>query len=253
MKTNYHIHTFRCGHAIGDIEDYVKQAVSEGFTQIGFADHTPLPDDWWPEIRMRMSQLTDYLDKIDAANRTFKNIEILKGLECDYFSRYDSFFVEELLGDYDLDYLVGSVHAYEYNGIMYDAYHSDMKGERMVSYAKQYVQAMECGAFAFMAHPDLYCFKVNKWNEDAKNCAKEILQAAEELDVPLEINTSGFLKKKLGHVMYPRKEFWELASAYNIRVYVNTDAHKPELVAAHYDDGIKMVRKLGMRDRKSVV
>src|SRR5574344_2601377 len=110
MKTNFHIHTYRCGHAKGDIEDYVAEAVNRGFEHIGFADHTPLPDNWWGEIRMGLDDLPDYLNKISEAQEKYPEIKISKGLECDYFKRYDDFFKDELPNKYHLDYLIGSVH-----------------------------------------------------------------------------------------------------------------------------------------------
>mgnify|MGYP006345512179 CR=1 FL=1 len=36
LKSNFHTHTFRCGHAKGDIKDYTKSAISFGFKNIGF-------------------------------------------------------------------------------------------------------------------------------------------------------------------------------------------------------------------------
>ena len=43
MKTNYHTHTFRCGHAIGDEEEMVISALNEGIEVLGFSEHVPLP------------------------------------------------------------------------------------------------------------------------------------------------------------------------------------------------------------------
>lgn len=39
MKTNYHTHTTRCMHAVGDDEDYVRSAIKGGFQELGFSDH----------------------------------------------------------------------------------------------------------------------------------------------------------------------------------------------------------------------
>ena len=36
---NYHTHTFRCGHAYGTDEEFVLEAINQGFRFIGFADH----------------------------------------------------------------------------------------------------------------------------------------------------------------------------------------------------------------------
>ena len=40
MKTNYHTHNYRCNHADGTIEDYIKVAIEEGYDEIGISDIT---------------------------------------------------------------------------------------------------------------------------------------------------------------------------------------------------------------------
>ena len=41
IKFDLHTHHERCGHAIGTIEDYVKQAIQYGLQYIGISDHSP--------------------------------------------------------------------------------------------------------------------------------------------------------------------------------------------------------------------
>ena len=43
MKTNFHTHTARCGHASGRDEEYVQSAIRGGYRVLGFADHNPWP------------------------------------------------------------------------------------------------------------------------------------------------------------------------------------------------------------------
>ena len=43
MLTNYHTHTFRCQHANGTVEDYVREAIAKGFDILGMSDHVPYP------------------------------------------------------------------------------------------------------------------------------------------------------------------------------------------------------------------
>ena len=38
---NYHGHTKRCGHAVGEDEEYVQAAIAAGYSIIGFSDHAP--------------------------------------------------------------------------------------------------------------------------------------------------------------------------------------------------------------------
>ena len=53
MKLDYtfHSHTFRCGHAIGDIEDYVSLAIKHGYKIYGVSDHVFLPGVNEPRVR----------------------------------------------------------------------------------------------------------------------------------------------------------------------------------------------------------
>lgn len=32
VRANFHTHNYRCGHAEGDVEDYVKEAIKEGYS-----------------------------------------------------------------------------------------------------------------------------------------------------------------------------------------------------------------------------
>ena len=49
VRTDYHIHTTLCHHAVGDPIEYVQAAQRAGLTEIGFADHNPMPEqfDGW--------------------------------------------------------------------------------------------------------------------------------------------------------------------------------------------------------------
>ena len=56
MKCNYHTHTMRCHHAVGEDEAYVLAALEAGFDELGFADHAPWPyaSHFVSNIRMSM-------------------------------------------------------------------------------------------------------------------------------------------------------------------------------------------------------
>ena len=102
---NYHTHTFRCNHAEGDVTDYAREAVKQGLVVLGMTDHTPLPDERWPGMRLAMSELPDYLGAIEAAQAQYPELRILKGWKW-WAEEYHTFYGEELLGRYELDYLI---------------------------------------------------------------------------------------------------------------------------------------------------
>ena len=63
IKRNYHTHTKRCCHAIGDDEEYVVNAIEAGLTDLGFSDHCPyIKKD--PTVRMKIEQKEEYYNSI---------------------------------------------------------------------------------------------------------------------------------------------------------------------------------------------
>ena len=71
IKTNYHTHTIRCGHASGEDEEFILAAIALGFTELGFTDHIMLPDRQQIGIRGDYSLLDDYIDSLNALKEPF--------------------------------------------------------------------------------------------------------------------------------------------------------------------------------------
>ena len=61
LKTNYHTHTYRCGHADGKDEDYVRQALGAGMYELGFSDHIMLANFSQLGVRGDFSLFEDYI------------------------------------------------------------------------------------------------------------------------------------------------------------------------------------------------
>jgi len=71
--------------------------------------------------------------------------------------------------------------------------------------------------------------------------AEEIILAAKEKNIPLEINANGIRKGKImiggeERYKYPRLEFWQLVKKHNARCIISSDAHKPNLL---YDEAVE--------------
>ncbi|MGI6144448.1 MAG: histidinol-phosphatase [Clostridia bacterium] len=248
---DYHTHTFRCKHAQGDVEDYAKYAVEYGIDVLGVSDHTALPDNWIPEIRMDISELPDYVEAIEKAQKKYPQLRILKGMECEYEKKYYSFFQEELLGKWGFDYLILGQHLFYCDGqLVY--FWKDIKGAKELKvYTDLLVSGMESGLFTFVAHPDAFGSFYLRWDEEAKACSRYIIEAAEAYHLPLEINGHGFRKGEIKtaqgvRLKYPLPPFWELASQYNVQVLVNSDAHQPQEVGAFLTEGQELVERYGL-------
>lgn len=248
---NYHTHTFRCNHAEGEVVDYAKIAVERGVAVLGIADHTPLPDNRWLFMRMSSSQLPTYIRAIDEAQAKYRELTILKSMECEWAPEYHNYFKEVLLGECNLDYLVLGCHFFTYNGGWVSSHLDIHDAKHLVAFTKFLIQSMQSGLFSLVAHPDLFGLTYPIWDENTTSASKDILAAAEGLKIPLEINGYGLMEKFVKtpsgtRNAYPWLPFWELARDYEVTVVVNSDAHHPEKVDMGLKEGEEFAQKLGL-------
>ena len=252
-RRNFHTHTYRCNHATGDVADYCRVAVDLGMETLGFSDHTALPDDRWLGARMPYSDLDDYVAAIDKGRRDFPGLTVLKGMECEYVPEFHAFYEDELLGARAFDYLVGAAHFFPEGDDWTGTYGGTRDAKSLRAYADYTIDMMETGLFDFIAHPDLFgnCYAV--FDADARACSRDILVAARECDVGMEINALGLRKqarKKPGnpYPLYPWLPFWELAAECDPPVIVNSDAHRPEDLQGRAGEAHDIRMGLGLRE-----
>lgn len=248
---NHHTHTFRCKHALGEVDDYVRVALAQGLTVLGFADHTPLPGNRFLSTRMSLAELPGYVQAIAEAQQGYREITILKGMECEWMPEFHSFYQEVLLGEYGFDYLVLGCHFFPYNGDVLSS-HVDLHTPRhLAAYTQHLVQSMRSGLFAFVAHPDLFGLTYLEWDENTEAAARDIIGTAKELGLPLEINGHGLVNRTVETARgprpaYPWLPFWELVADYEVPVVVNSDAHHPQRVAQGLREGLELADSLGL-------
>lgn len=251
MKTNYHTHNFRCNHAIGNVEDYIKIAIEEGFDEIGISDHLPHPGkDIDNQSRMTYEEIPEYFSEIDHAIKKYGDkISIKKGIEGEYFEDF-KWFYEELKQDYNIDYMILGVHFFPYEGQWFYVGHIDFTPEVLKVYVDHVIKSMESGLFRYIAHPDLFGISYRDWDEHAIKQSRRIFEAANRLNMPLEINVNGMNRSKVEYnngtrYQYPIKDFWELAKEYNVKVIVGIDAHSPDNMR-NLSKGIDFAKEIGL-------
>ena len=236
---NYHTHTYRCKHATGDAAEYADEAVKRGLKVLGFSEHTPFPDDRWNDVRLDYSQLEEYDLTISRLKKERTDIQILKGMECDWVEEFKNFYIDDYRGKRKFDFLIGSIHWFPVDGEWVFTYAENAAGH-VKEYTEHLIKMIESEMFDFIGHPDLFARFTRKWDKETDVLVRDICRAAESVNVPLEINGYGFRKGKIEteegiRFPYPHERFWEIASEYKIRVICNSDAHKPEDVNASID------------------
>ena len=224
MKANYHTHTWRCNHATGAEEEYVKTAVEKGFDILGFSDHTPqfFPEGYVSKIRMDPQELPNYCRIIrDLRDRYSDQIQIHVGLEVEY---YPALFSDLLSAarDQGVEYLIlgqhflGNEQGQPYTG----APTSDEAVLRR--YCQQAMEAMQTGAFTYFAHPDLIKFQGD--HGIYRKYMRRLCQEAKSCGLPLEMNLLGYWSER----NYPDIRFWALAAEEGCQAIIGWDAHAPE-------------------------
>lgn len=226
MKANYHTHTWRCMHAVGEEKEYVERAIEGGLQILGFSDHTPypFPDNYVSGMRMRMDQLEDYVDTVLSLKAEYRNeIEIHLGLEVEYYPAYFPQLLD-VIADYPVEYFLLAQH--HLGNEMNDFYSgSETKNpEHLERYVNQVKEAMSTGCFTYLAHPDLIHFTGEKALYEDR--MRELCRCAKAQDLPLEINFLGIGDGR----HYPNEAFWKIAGEEHCKVIYGADAHKPEAV-----------------------
>ena len=236
MLTNYHTHTYRCGHAAAvPDEDYVRQALETGFQILGFSDHTPWPYRSGflnPGVRMPLPELPEYLASIRSLREKYAGkIQILLGLECEYFPEY----LDWLRGvRSELDYLILGNHFALTDEPGATAFSVASTPEAVEEYTEDTLAGMRTGLFSYLAHPELVLAQYPAFDAVTERCAVRLCREAKQLDLPLECNLYGMIKRENGvfsGLGYPCREFWQIAAAEGCRAVIGFDAHRPQQLA----------------------
>lgn len=259
--SDYHTHTPLCRHATGWPMDYARAAMACGLSELGFADHNPMPEpfDSW---RMLREDLPRYVEAVEAARVAFPMLSIKIGLECDFLPGHERW-IERLAGMVKWDYLIGSVHylpqGWEVDNPQYVGRHAGHAKEIWDSYWKRFDECVRSKLFDFIAHPDLPKKFGIRPDGDLRGYYEIGVKALADTGTPFEINTAGWRKECAEQ--YPARQFLEMAAAAKVPLLINSDAHRPEDVGAHFelaagiarDTGFTHTLRFKQRQRSSVL
>jgi histidinol-phosphatase (PHP family) len=229
IKHNYHTHTQRCGHAIGNDEEYIIKAIESGYQTLGFSEHVIIPD---------VNRNEQYFDDIALLKEKYKDqIDIKIALEVEYFPYYLPLY-KHYLESGKVDYLIFGNHStVSENGrlrseeICFINQFDDVN--RLQMYYDCLKKAIETKMFKYIAHPDCFLKGYGKWDEHTINLSHKIAKLLQDNDVYAELSGSGHRSRKKviyegkEYPAYPFKEFFKILSQYNIKYVLGCDAHAP--------------------------
>lgn len=252
--SNFHTHTQLCKHAVGMPIDYVRMAKEQGCTELGFSDHCPYPDvlgPQWDDCRMSVSQIEFYINSVKEAAKE-ADFPVHVGFECEFDPKYLSWYKDELLGHYGAEYLVFGPHWVKESDSD-RPYICAVKPDTRIlhKYTDLIIEGLQTGIYSILAHPDLMMTAWREWDDEIASCFKAVIDCAEDMSVPVEVNGlgihRGIIKTSRGErYNYPYDEFWQLVAESNVKVICDSDAHQCEHVIANARRSREFASKFGL-------
>ena len=246
---DYHLHSKRCGHAVGEMRDYVTSAIEKGFDEIGFSDHLPLIHFYDPALTMSWDDFPFYIADVARMKDEFKEIEIRLGIEVDYIPGKERE-IQSIIAEYDFDYVLGSVHFIDGWGFddrryidNYDNYSIEDLYKR---YFKEVADSAKTKLFDIIAHPDLikkYGFRPNVELDDVYAKTIDVIK---ESGAAIEINSAGL--RKPAKEIYPSQDFINICFTRGVPVVTGSDAHSPDDVGRDFDKLVESLKTAGYTD-----
>lgn len=252
LRNNYHTHTFRCGHAVGEDEEYVLEAIGMGLQTLGFSDHVMLEGLSQPMVRGEFELSENYFHSIRKIQAKYcERIKILLGYEAEPFPAYFSYY-RYLLESKTIDYLILGNHCAFENGEIVHFFSRATSKEDLLHYKDTLIAGLKTGMFLYVAHPDYFMGGYAEFDHTCKQISEEICEFAIKLDIPLEFNFAAIRRGKVTldgkqRYLYPHEEFWKIAKKKGCKVVLGLDAHGPkELSHPRNDLGYELVKKWGL-------
>ena len=249
--TDYHTHSYRCGHAIGTMDEYIESAISKGIEEIGLTDHLHLyfepPARRDPRWAMAEEHYPPHYEEMLELRERFRGkINVRVSVEADYVQGHEDT-LRDILDSYEFDYVLGGIHFMD--GWLIDdpdqahRYHEERVAEIYRRYFANVQRAMRLGVFDIIAHFDLPKKFGHLPEEDLSELVAETLDIAKETDTVLEVSTAG-LRKPTGEI-YPSKVILDMMRARDIPIVLSSDSHDPNDVGFGYETSLALVREAG--------
>ena len=260
--TNYHSHCTYCdGKAPAD--DFVKQAIAEGFYSYGVSSHAPLPfsTNW----TMKAEDMSSYIAEINVLKAKYDGqIQLYVGLEIDYLDELHNPSMP-YFQNLDLDYRIGSVHLVRdfqdeiadldvsspfFKDMIRDRFENDLVGV-IKKYFSQKKAMIRLGGFDFVGHIDKISMNASFCESGVteqpwyKQEIAELFEEVKKANQMIEINTKAFTTKGL---LFPNKEHFGLIKEMQIPVLVNSDSHYIEKINDGRRDALQLLHKAGIKE-----
>ena len=266
---DYHTHSRRCGHGLGEIEDYVKSAIVKNLKEIGISDHFPIgavnKDPKLIETlkiaSMEVEEFPRYIKEIKGLKEKYKNkIDISTSTEIAFYTPGRALSLQkEVLEPFmdDIDYILGGIHDVKWHEspeILLDpSLASEIFGKYgedkiILEYLNKLIKLVDTTFFDVIAHFDYYrmMYRPNNpiYSQNIWQKLLDLLDKIKNKGMAIEINTSA-TRKSLSN-QFPDDEIIKEIIQRKIPLLLGSDAHKPEDVGYMFEETLEKAKKWGL-------
>lgn len=246
---DYHLHTSRCCHATGTMEEYLVAAEQSGLQEIGFADHYPLGLLGYKprsQVTMHPEELPDYIMQVEELRAASKTVRVKLGVEVDYLPGTEQK-TRKLLQAQKFDYVIGSIHFLEDWDFTHPIYADHYKEKDLSElYGRYFTLVWDlCYSrlFDIIGHIDVIKKFGYRPPESLEPYWVKTAQVLRETGTCLELNTAG-RDAPVGD-FYPDRRLLEICHAEGVWVTIGSDAHSPEQVGRYMPEALDLLRSVG--------
>lgn len=252
MKFDLHTHHRRCGHAKGEIREYIRASLDAGLDMIGITDHSPYfasdEDHAHPRIAMAKSEFPLYVAELMRLKEEYRDkIDVLIGVESDFFPEHIDLY-RGIYDAYPFDYIIGSVHHSGGDRIFNRNRFDGLSEQQLLSEKETYydliLQSARSGLFQVIGHMDAFKVFFPRFSEIETSSIDRALAGIAEEGIAIEVNTSG---KKFTESWYPSEEILERAHYFGVDVTFGSDAHDPGAVGKDLEEVRERLREIGFK------
>lgn len=260
-KCNYHTHTsYSDGKA--EPEEFIKEAIHQGFKAIGFSEHAPLSFD--NTFSLAREKIEEYVNEIRFLKKKYNGvIEIFLSLEIDYIPEISTGF-NAIKEQYGLDYVIGSVHLVKNNSSLWfidgadialydDGIKNIFKNDirfAVETYFKQVCDMINIEKPDIIGHVD----KIKMNNKDrffhtSENWYIKLLDQLIETicnnNCIVEINTRGIYKQRYLE-LFPSPYIIKKLAVRNVSFVLSSDAHHPKEISEGFEETFFKLNDFGI-------
>lgn len=261
---NYHTHTYYCDGSDLPAE-YAREALSAGFSELGFSGHAPVP--FSNGFAIPEDRLSAYCEEILELRQRFEpSLKIWLGLEIDYIPGITRPF--DTFRKYcNLDYTIGSVHLVKsgsndnlwfidgpdkskFDDGLLSCFDNNIQ-DAVTAYYRQVIEMV------INEKPDIvgHCDKIRMHNAGRyftgneswyQLLIDELLQSVKETGIIIEVNSRGLYKMRSDD-FFPSTTVLEKIKHLNIPITLSSDAHRPEELTLGMAEAKLLVESMGFK------